>query len=178
MTTPKIYLFSGLGSSLIPSFREGNVELSKRILGLGSIPRQFVWNDWENAFRDIYVQHQQNKDLRIALIGHSNGVLACARLAEYLSYHNIPVEYVGAVDPTLAPFPEFGDNVKRVHEFHATRGTVSLVRRLTRGYLGSCKFTGGWSGDHELETIKGSHTGIATDEKVLDKIVENVRWLF
>ena len=59
MKNPKTYLFSGLGSSLIPSFREGNVKLANRILGLGSIPRQFVWNDWEVAFREIYIEYKK-----------------------------------------------------------------------------------------------------------------------
>lgn len=131
----KIYAFSGLGSSLIPTFRETLLATVNRVIrnsGLETYAAQFVWKDWEDALEDIYLESLNaqlaGEPFKLVLIGHSQGVKACCELAEALNDLDIEVEYLISLDSTLSELPPIDSNVKIAHDFQANRGWVNFFR--------------------------------------------------
>lgn len=167
----QIHLFSGLGSSLIPSLQRGTRTLESMIDKLGHADAQHhVWNDWLKVGMSI------SKDGGpVILVGHSNGLIACAGIAKMLQARGITVAYVAAIDPTAARFPPFGGNVQLVQEFWASSGFPALARRIPLFGQGKCLFNGAFHGVHELYHIRGSHVGVASDHHVQSTILAAVK---
>lgn len=167
----QIHLFSGLGSSLIPSLHRGTRTLEGMIDKLGVADAQHhIWNDWQKVAMAIKPDAGP-----VILAGHSNGVLACAAIAKALQARRIQVAYVGAIDPTAASFPAFGGNTLRVQEFWASSGFPALARRIPLFGQGKCLFDDTFRGVRELYHIRGSHVGVASDHHVQSTILAAVK---
>jgi len=167
----QIHLFSGLGSSLIPSLQRGTRTLESMIDKLGAADaKHHIWNDWQKVAMAIKPGAGP-----VMLIGHSNGVLACAAIAKALQARRIQVAYVAAIDPTAARFPPFGGNVQLVQEFWASSGFPALVRRIPLFGQGKCLFDERFRGVRELYQIRGSHVGVASDHHVQSTIFRAVK---
>jgi len=168
---PQIHLFSGLGSSLLPGLRSGTLTLEKMIDKLNyADAKHHIWNDWKAVAASI-----EPNGGPVILIGHSNGVLACASVAKALQDRKIKVAYVGAIDPTAARFPAFGNNVQRVDEFWASSGFPHAARGCPTLGQGKCLFDQDFAGKHQLFHVRGSHIGVVSDEQLQATIVESVK---
>jgi pimeloyl-ACP methyl ester carboxylesterase len=168
-----IAIFSGLGSSIIPGLQRGTRTLEKLIDKLGEPGAEhYVWNEYSAVADEIIKQRPD----RVALIGHSNGVVACAEIAQsMLRLAGLKVHYIGAIDPTAADFPTFGSNVYFLEEFHASSGWPAIVRRLTRGRNGACRKDAGFNGIHRLHYVRASHVGCASHKDVHATIIASVK---
>ena len=167
-----IAIFSGLGSSIIPGLQRGTRTLEKLIDKLGEPGAEhYVWNEWPKVADAIIKQ----KPDRVALLGHSNGVLAIANVAQRLRLAGIKVHYIGALDPTAADFPMFGSNVYFLEEFHASSGWPAITRRLTKGRNGACRKDAGFNGIHRLHYVRASHVGLASDSEVHKQVITSVK---
>lgn len=175
----QIHIFSGLGSSIFPSLRKGTSEIEAlvdRIAGLDA--DHHIWNDWKDAYDAIIISKRKGRPVgKIALVGHSNGVLACAKLAEALSRAGVIVDYVGAIDPTAAGFPKFDHNTLWVDEFWASTGWPAIIRVLTNDRNGACRFVDGWRGTHKKFASTSSHVALASKPAVHKRIVDKIEEL-
>jgi len=173
----EVHLFSGLGSSIIRPFQKGTRTLERMIDGLPSDvdAEHHIWSSWKSvADRLIKAKHDGRLDGPIILVGHSNGVLACCKIAEKLSRNGIKVAYIGAIDPTAARFPTVDHNVARVDEFWATSGYPKLKRWMTGNRRAACQFEPGWSGSHRLKTLKATHVGLGSHPEVTRNIYASI----
>lgn len=176
----RIYIFSGLLSSVVPSFREGTNEIAEILRK--EYPQDqvvtMIWNKWEDVADKIYQQYAKEgyKD-KVILIGHSNGVKACALIVDYLSVMGIDVDYVGAIDPTAAKFPRFLDNVKVVDEFYASSGYPALMRKMTNNKRGACRFSNVWHGLHRILRYRATHIGVSSEPDVHQEILNSIKKL-
>ena len=166
-----IAIFSGLGSSIIPGLQRGTRTLERYLDSLGSESEHYVWNEWQSVADNLIKQ----KPDRVALIGHSNGVLAIANVANRLRLAGIKVHYIGAIDPTAADFPMFGSNVYFLEEFHATSGWPAVTRWMTNGRNGACRKDQGFNGIHRLHYVRASHVGLASDSEVHKQVIASVK---
>lgn len=165
----QIHLFSGLGSSLLPSLRRGTRTIESLIDKITDADHH-IWNDWRKVAASITAGKGP-----VVLIGHSNGLIACAEIAKVLRSRGIDVRYIGAIDPTAGRFPAFGSNVLRVDEFWASSGFPALARRIPLFGQGKCLFDPGFRGAHRLYHMRGSHIGLASDEHVHATILAGVK---
>lgn len=172
----EIHIFSGLGSSIFPSLSYGTRTLEKLIDGLPAEAEHHVWNDWRRVADQIVYRWQKTKNpFKTILIGHSNGVIATNEIAAYLAKRGLPVDYIGAIDPTAASFPLVGMNVGEVSEFWASSGWPALSRRFTGNRRAALHFVPGWPGIHRLYHITGSHVAVASSKRVHEIIVQDVK---
>lgn len=176
----RIYIFSGLLSSILPGFRKGTNEIKSKLKK--EHPQDqvttMVWNKWGSAADMIYKQYAKEgyKD-KVILIGHSNGVKACSLVAHYLDVMNIEVDYVGAIDPTASPFPAFPDSTKKVDEFFASSGYPAFIRRVTQNKLGVCTFSEDYKGEHNTFDYHSGHVDLASSSKVHKQIIKSIKKL-
>ena len=182
--SPEIHIFSGLMSSIIRPFQRGTLALEKMI-DTGSYDEDFlvdaqhhIWNSWRSVANRIIRLHNTGKlNGPVILIGHSNGVLACCKIAERLYHKGIKVHYIGAIDPTAAKFSVINVNVGVVDEFWATSGYPCIKRFITRNKRAACQFTSEFniSGSHNKYEIKGSHIGVSKNKKVANIIFSSIK---
>lgn len=157
-----IHLFSGLGSSLLPSLSYGTRTLESLIDKLGHADAEHhVWNEWRSVAERL-VREKPNK---VILIGHSNGVIATNEIAKRLRLAGIKVNLLVAIDPTAGAFPTVGYNVDDALEFWASSGFPAIARRLTRNRSGALHFDG-FHGVHRLYHIKAGHVPCASHPDV------------
>lgn len=176
----EVHVFSGLGSSWLPSLRTGTTRLEALIdTHMRSVPvdaKHHIWNDWPSVARDIITRERRGKAMGpIALIGHSNGVLACANIAKKLNEGGIAVSYIAAIDPTLASFPDIGPNVLKVDEFWATSGGVAMGRRWLG--KGKCKIIDPSRTAYRTFIVRKNHVQSAEDREVHLRILQSVKEL-
>jgi len=176
----EIHIFSGLGTFIFPPLQLATKALEDLIDQLPGnhdashhthLGAKKVWK------KIVKKRDQGTLNGPICLIGHSQGVRACARVADHLDDEDIQVDYIGAIDPTLANFPPFQNNVQKVEEFWATKEFVAEGRRLSGFTSGVCTFGHGWPGNHQLEEIDTGHIECASDNTVRTKIVQSVKSL-
>lgn len=176
----EIHIFSGLGSSIVASFRSGTNYLEKIIDELPSEAdaKTHIWNNWDNVYRDI-LRKKINGTLEgpIILVGHSNGVFACMMIAEKLKMHNVKVDYIGSIDATLKAFPEAGWNVDFIHDFHATRGMVALGRRMSKGKRATVLPNKKFKGELKPIRVSSGHVAASSNLIVIKTISEKVKEL-
>jgi hypothetical protein len=171
--TIAIHLFSGLASSIIPGLQRGTRALESLIDKLGYADAEHhIWNEWPEV-RDKIARGPRPD--RVVLIGHSNGVIAITELAQSLRRMGIIVDYMGAIDPTAANFPEVPGNVEMVDEFWAASGWPAITRRFTRRKNGALHFSPAFYGTKRLYHIPGSHIACASNKDVRDTIVQHVK---
>lgn len=176
----QIFIFSGLFSSIVPKFRKGTNEITNILRKEYPQDQVFtmIWNKWEDAANNIYQKCiKEDCKNKVILIGHSNGVKACALIADYLNVKGIDVDYVGAIDPTAAKFPSFLDNVKIVDEFYASSGYPALMRKITNNKRGACHFSDNWHGLHHILRYRSTHVGIASKSDVHQGILNSIKKL-
>lgn len=173
----EVHIFSGLGSSIFRPFQKGTRTLERMIDNLPSDvdAKHHIWSSWKSvADRLIKAKRDGTLNGPIILAGHSNGVLACCKIAEALSRNGIKVAYIGAIDPTAAAFPKIGKNVARVEEFWATSGYPKLKRLMTGNRRAACQFEPGWTGRHTLKTLKATHVGLGSHPEVTRDIYASI----
>lgn len=168
----QIHIFSGLASSVFSSLRKGTDDIERVIDGLPSSAdaQTHIWNDWKDVAKKIVADSRGGNTSPIILIGHSNGVLACAEIAQVLYRRGIDVDYIAAIDPTLKSFPTIQNNVKLIDEFHASRGFVALGRWLSRGRKASIITAKRYKGVLRTKKYSASHVGIVSLAVVRDRI--------
>lgn len=171
----QVYVFSGLGSSIIPRFRKGTEEIEDAIDEIGVDAQHRIWNEWMDVAPKLVLDGQRGEE--IALVGHSNGVIACTGIAQWLDTYGVKVHYLAAIDPTAAAFPEIGANVDVVDEFHASFGWPAITRALTRGKRGALQFGRRFKGLHTKFDIGGGHVAAASNDFVRDRIVTEIEHL-
>jgi len=99
----RTYIFSGLASSIVPAFRSGTDDIANHLNHQGSkaTAKTYIWSQWKTAAEKIYEDFMKDfsegGSPKIALVGHSNGVLACAHIANKLNEQGIPVDYIAAI---------------------------------------------------------------------------------
>lgn len=170
--TAQIHIFSGLASSVFSSLRKGTDELERVIDGLPSSAdaQTHIWNDWKDVAKNIVAARKGGNASPIILIGHSNGVLACAEVAQVLYRRGIDVDYMAAIDPTLKSFPVIQNNVKLIDEFHASRGFVALGRWFSRGKKASIITAKRYKGTLNKKKYRASHVGVVSLAAVRKRI--------
>lgn len=174
----EIWLFSGLGSSILPSLSYGTRTLEAMIDKLPYAESNHrVWNQWPSVARLIADRWAKTRDpFKTVLVGHSNGVIATNSIAEYLDKRGLPVDYIGAIDPTAAAFPLIGNNVVETAEFWATSGWPHLTRRMSGGRRAALHYVDGWTGVKRLyPAIRGSHVACASNPRVHETIVNDLK---
>lgn len=168
-----IYFFSGLGSSLIPALSLGTRTLEAMTDALGVDATHMVWHRWPEAALHITLRY--TKGDRVILVGHSNGVLACANIANKLYREGVPVDYIGAIDPTAAAFPTIKANTLAVEEFWASSGWPAFTRRLTHKRRGAIVVDSSWGGKHSLTHLpRTTHIASASHPLVKSKIMRSI----
>ena len=172
----EIWLFSGLGSSMFPSLSYGTRTLEKLIDALPYAEGEHrVWNQWPSVAKIIVDRWQKTKQpFKTVLIGHSNGVIAITEIARHLQTRGLPVDYLGAIDPTAGRFPVIS-GTPEVSEFWASSGWPSLARRATSNRSGACHFAPNYNGIHRLYHIKGTHVGCASNPRTHEIIINDVK---
>lgn len=171
----QVYVFSGLGSSIIPRFRKGTEEIEDAIDEIGVDAQHHIWNEWMDVAPRLVLDGQRGE--KIALVGHSNGVIACTGIAQWLGTYGVKVGYLAAIDPTAAAFPEIGSNVEVVDEFRAPFGWPGVARLLTGEKRGALQFDRRFKGLHTVFDIGGGHVAAASDDFVRDRIVTEIEHL-
>jgi pimeloyl-ACP methyl ester carboxylesterase len=157
-----VHLFSGLGSSLLPSLSYGTRTLESMIDKLGyANAEHHVWSDW----RKIADRLIKEKPSKVVLVGHSNGQIANSEIARRLRLAGIKVNLLVAIDPTAGSFPAVGYNVDDVLEFWASSGFPAIARKFTRNRSGALHFDG-FHGVHRLYHIKAGHVPCASHTDV------------
>jgi hypothetical protein len=172
----ELHVFSGLGSSIFPSLSYGTRTLDAL---LDKMPfaecEHHVWNQWRGVADSIVNRWKTTKvPFKTVLIGHSNGVIAITEIARHLQSRGLPVDYIGAIDPTAARFPVISGNVE-VSEFWASSGWPALTRRFTSNRRGACQFAPTYTGIHRLYHIKATHVGCASNARVHEVILSDVK---
>lgn len=176
MTPSETHIFSGLGSSIFPSLSYGTRTLEKLIDGLPAEAEHHVWNRWRGVADSIVNRWKHTREpFKTVLVGHSNGVIATNEIAKYLAIRGLPVDYIGAVDPTAGSFPLVGNNVAECSEFLASSGWPAMVRRWSGGRKAQLHFVPAWPGIHRLYHIPGSHVACASNPRVHEIIVKDVK---
>lgn len=176
----RIHIFSGLGSSVFSSFRKDTEALDRMIDALSDRfdSEHHIWNDWQAVARQILIDASQGKiNSPIILIGHSNGVLAACSIAQALGVLRIPVDYIGAIDPTAAAFPALGMNVKMADDFQAARGWPAMTRRVSRGKRAALIPGKGFSGELNVYPIGGGHIEAPGNNFVVTTIMSRIAHL-
>lgn len=121
------YSFSGLGANLIPGFQSGMKALAKEI-GADFHALMLGYLGWRNlADRIVKSVLVGQTKTPIVLCGHSNGVYAALKIAEYLGKYKIPCVIV-SVDKTLKRCPPAGKNVIYIQDHHATLTYVQRTK--------------------------------------------------
>lgn len=168
-----IPLATGLGSSVFARFTEWSRELEPLLDDLpnGVDATRHNWTAWREVAQNIIRDKNRGK---VILVGHSNGVWFACKIAEILAKKGIKVDYLAAIDPTLKPFPKLGGNVIMADEFRATRGFVAMGRKMSCGRLATLKAGREFRGTLNVQTIRGGHTQIASNQIVRRHIVETI----
>jgi hypothetical protein len=157
-----VHLFSGLGSSLLPSLSYGTRTLESMIDKLGYADAEHhVWSDWRKI-ADRLIKERPSK---VILGGHSNGVIATNEIARRLRLAGIKVNLLVAIDPTAGAFPAVGYNVDDALEFWASSGFPAIARRFSGNRRGALHFDG-FHGIHRLYHIKAGHVPCASHPDV------------
>lgn len=171
----EIHIFSGLGSSIVPGLSYGTRTLERMVDKLGANAEHHIWNTWKAVAEGIIDRRNKSKVTpKVALIGHSNGVIAITEIAERLRLAGIPVQYMGAIDPTAGAFPAV-NNAELIDEFWASSGIPQMARRLTNNKRGAIHHGPGFKGVHKLWMIPGGHVPCASDPKVQKIILNSIK---
>ena len=123
----EIHVFSGLGSSIIPRYREGTNKLEKLI---DALPGEndaitHIWDEWEMVADAIIKRRGRRfQTAPVILVGHSNGVYAALKIAHKLNRAGIRVAYLASIDRTLKACPDLPENVDFCHDFRAALGRL------------------------------------------------------
>lgn len=166
------YVFSGLGGNLFGFIRSGMKELAEKIDGeFHALP--FGYAGWKKIADKIVngkIKGQITKP--IVLVGHSNGVYACLKIAEHLAKYKIKCVII-SVDRTLKWCPPAGANVEYLMDNHARLAYVKRGEDFKGGYE-----VIEWP---RPKGVLGSwHIGVSSDSVLHDRIkalLENRRWL-
>ena len=179
MAKSHVYVFSGLMSSIVPGFSKGTKEIAAQIKYEHPTLEvsHHIWNEWKNISDEIIKRSMKSGRHDVYIIGHSNGVLACANIAEDLRKMDIDVKYIGAIDPTAASFPEIGSNVTKVDEFWARTGWPAVKRRLTRNKRGACVFSKAFKGIKTLIKVPTTHVGASSSDRTVKQILTSIQEL-
>lgn len=173
-----IYIFSGLLSSLFPRLQLGTREIES-ILDEVPLPAQHrVWNKWRSVLAEILAERKNGDRSPVCLVGHSNGVLAALAVARGLDARNVPVHYVGAIDPTAARMEPVGGNVAAVDEFWASSGVAQLARSMSGNTRGACQFTPRFGGVHQLFRVNSGHVALAGHDLVTERVSTMIRRIY
>jgi pimeloyl-ACP methyl ester carboxylesterase len=157
-----VEVFSGLMSSVFPGLRFGTRTLEAYIEKLGTAnANHHIHNEWPKVLERLL----KEKPKKIVLIGHSQGVEACAQIARRLRLAGIKVNLLVAIDPTAGGFPAVGYNVDDALEFWASSGFPAIARKLTRNRSGALHFDG-FHGIHRLYHVKAGHVPCASHPDV------------
>jgi hypothetical protein len=176
MLMDEIHIFSGLGSSIFPSLSYGTRTLENLLDGLPASAEHHVWNQWPEVASEIVRRWSKTKTpFKTILVGHSNGVIATNEIAKHLAARGLPCDYIAAIDPTAGSFPLIGMNVGECSEFWASSGWPALTRRFTGNKRAALHFVPGWPGIHRLYHIPGSHVACASNPRVHQTIVADVK---
>jgi hypothetical protein len=176
MLMDEIHIFSGLGSSIFPSLSWGTRTLEKLLDGLPANAEHHIWNDWRVVANNIVWRWTKTKTpFKTIIIGHSNGVISTNSIAAHLAARGLPTDYIAAIDPTAAAFPLIGHNVGECSEFWASSGWPALMRRFTGNKRAALHFVPAWPGIHRLYHIPGSHVACASNQRVHQTIVADVK---
>lgn len=166
-----VHLFSGLGSSLLPSLSYGTRTLESMIDKLGyANAEHHVWSDWRKI-ADRLIKERPSK---VVLVGHSNGTIATNEIAKRLRLAGIKVNLLVAIDPTAGSFPAVGYNVDEALEFWASSGFPAIARRFSGNRRGALHFDG-FHGVHRLYHISAGHVPCASDPRVQKLTIEAVK---
>lgn len=166
------YSFSGLAANLFPFIKSGMQQLAKRTdADFHSLLFGYLgWRKLANKMVDAYIKGEVKQPY--VLMGHSNGVYASLKIAEYLNKYKVPCVVV-SVDKTLKWCPPAGKNVKGLQDHHA---------KLSRVKMGP-DFAGVYE-TFEYPTPKGFfgswHIGVSSDTILHDRVVawlEKNKWL-
>lgn len=159
----EIHVFAGLFSGVQPRYRRGTLEIADKLDGAhyASITG---YDDWLSVAQHIHGLPTPRPP--IVLVGHSNGVYAILKIAEWLSARGVVVDYLASIDKTLKPCPPAGSNIKILHDFYAGLSKV----RLTPDFMGDAEL-------FDLAKIEGrpvGHVGAASLPFVHDTIEQTV----
>lgn len=170
---------------IAPWISKGTREIDRLIDALkGPDSRDFIQIAWKAAWK--YIEAERAKGpIEVILIGHSMGCYRAIQLAWKCRAAGIKVAYIGAIDPTainrffrMKPMvvPE---NVIEVDEFWASRGIPAMNRRHdpTGGGGGCYRYQPGWSGKLFQKEYAIGHIALASDDRVVDRIVRRVKEL-
>ena len=173
----EIHIFSGLFSSIVPQFRKGTEDLTKRVNDLpgGGTAQHHIWVTWRLVAKRLVAKHKTGElDGPVILGGHSNGTLAARKIADALSKHGVIVDYEFSIDPTIFWFPKVNHNVERHDEIHATSGISAVFRWLTRGWSGKVHYVDDWKGERFFLRREVGHVAIPSHPDVHERIVEQI----
>ena len=172
----EIWVFSGLGSSLLPSLSYGTRTLEKLIDALPFDEAEHaVWSTWRRTADHIVDRWKTTREpFKVVLIGHSNGVIATNEIAQHLALRSIKVDYLAAIDPTAGAFPVIRPNVHECSEFWASSGFPAMARSLSGKRRAALHFVDAWPGIHRLYHIPTGHVPCASNERVHETILNDL----
>lgn len=171
---PDGYGIYGLTGAWSPRARSGIDKIAKALREEGFVITTTTWARWKQVLDFEWsllmkgTREKLGKPLKI--FGHSQGVQSAARIARV-----VPVDYLGAIDPTLDQIPQIGRNVKRVDEFHATTDFVEAFRRLSKEQRGALLFSPAFTGTKTLTQVPGGHIHCANADITRDTIVASFK---
>ena len=120
-------IFAGLGSAFNPRYKKGTKAIAARIIDAQHYASPSGYSHWQSVAQDIVKLHKAGKLPRpLSLIGHSNGVFAILKIAEYLAAFQIEIDYLASIDKTLKICPKAQGNIHLIHDFWAGLKKVEL----------------------------------------------------
>lgn len=167
---------------IVPLISKGTRDIDKLIDALaGPDSRDYIQSAWKSAWQ--YIQDEKAKGpIEVILIGHSMGCYRAIQIAEKCRTAGIKVTYIGAIDPT-AINRMFGmkpmvvpENVIEVDEFWASSGVPAMNRKMDKsGGKGGCyRYHSTWSGKLFQKEYRSGHIALASDDRVVNRIVSRV----
>lgn len=157
--------FSGLGGSIVPFIQAGMKKLAGRV-GADFHPLLFGYVGWRKLAKQmVEAKIKGQVDKPFVLMGHSNGVYAALKIAQYLHKYKIKCVVV-SVDRTLKYCPPASANVIYLQDHHAT-----LKYATTDAFF---KAAGGIHEIYEYPRPKGYfgswHIGVSSDTILHDRV--------
>jgi hypothetical protein len=154
--------------------------IAKRLNALDGVESEvFPWFRWKEARRRCVDAHKAGKT--IAGGGHSYGCLEWHKISIDLAKLNIPIAYIGSIDPTASPvgygaMPIAG-NVEFVDEFWASLGWPAFARLRSGSGARGGMHVYPYGTKHKIHKFMSGHIALASKEAVQARIVEKAREL-
>lgn len=171
----EVHVFAGLGGMF---FWHGTKALDKIFDDISPVWDATHWRhrSWKKCLKGILQRRVKFKDdPAIILVGHSYGALRCQQIAKELEKQDIPVRYIGGIDPTAGHEMRIPHNVEYVDEFHATRGWPAFARWRGRKGAKGGMYIYPPSVPNTVHTVLGGHVACASDPFTRSTIVEQVK---